>query len=1329
LDEEGRASYVQAFGQARLVRIEQRSGDQIALTNGMQHYNATGALTRAIWIERDPAGRILALRDPVAGSNGTPVVRYEYYAGNLVRVHRLVDRPAATYLTTTYQYTNSAYPHLITAILDPRGTNVMRKLYDTAGRLIRVTDAAGRTRLITHNLQDRVETIYDPLFHATTHNYDERGNITQTVDALNGVTQRGYNADNNLIWEADPLTNLTFYGYDSRGNRTAMTNALGHVTQFLYSVNNELLVTIDANGHGTTNTFDHHGQLTNTVDALGNPTRYSHNSCGLLVSQTDALGTVTSNEYDSFGNLTSVTVSNLQSGILSRTEYTYDANGNQITETTYPTVHGVRQAVTITNVYDAQNRVVAVFDSVGFSNRIVYSAIGKQELVIDKLNRTNRYEYSARGLLAKVTYPDQTYEQYAYDVEGRRTNTIDRAGHSTTNRFDLLGRLTHVIHPDGTTNRTEYDAAGRVTATIDARGTVTAFGYDDAGRRTSVTNAFGIQGLQAVTRSGYDPNGNLLWVYDARGQRTDYEYDELDRLVKTIFPALEIFGSHSTNCIGYDSLGRRVAETNEAGVVTRFAYDGLGRLIAVTNAWNTADATWAAYSYDEGGQQLAQTNALGRDTRFEYDKLGRRTLRILPGAQLEGFAYDAVGNILRHTNFNGQVITNAYDLLNHLLSTSQGSTQLVTYTYTINGLRETATNTNGFYRWVYDNRDRIATNATPVGALYYKYDAAGNLTNILSSTANGVSVSYQYDALNRLADVIDHRLTGSNMTSYGFDGAGNLTRLRYPNGVTNQWQYDARNRLTNELWKLNATTLASFRYTLGAAGNRTHLEEYLNGANRANAWSYDNLYRLKQEVVSGASSGTLNYGYDLVGNRTNRSGGGFGLTNQAFSFDRSDRLDNDNDPATASTWFDPSGNTTNFAGSYRYDWADRLTNTATVTSIVYDPDGNRVKKVTGSKTTLYLVSPVNPTGYPQVLEELTVNGGATNLACAYTYGLDLISQRQPGVTTNFYGYDGLGSVRFLLSPAGTVTDTYTYDAWGSVITSSGTTTNAYGFQGERWDSDLGLAYHWKRYYHPNLGRWWTRDSWEGSLADPQSLHKYVGFQNSPVNRVDPSGEFTLTETQVATAGLLTLAVLTATAITPAKDRAMAGAALAEAYNATTDAAVDIFTGVSNSLREGIDLAKAKVKDGYRWIRRQFRGRKRMIPVLPVVKNVIPETAAHIETAQLTRPRLLRYRGPEPLGGWDRPALAGIPTLAGMARDEYPFASTMEYTAMSAWGGVSVKAVPAWEQALQGAELRWFYQKALKNKPGAPFIVVVVDVPLPAAAQTLSPGEEIDANVP
>jgi YD repeat-containing protein len=60
-------------------------------------------------------------------------------------------------------------------------------------------------------------------------------------------------------------------------------------------------------------------------------------------------------------------------------------------------------------------------------------------------------------------------------------------------------------------------------------------------------------------------------------------------------------------------------------------------------------------------------------------------------------------------------------------------------------------------------------------------------------------------------------------------------------------------------------------------------------------------------------------------------------------------------------------------------------------SLVYDAFGNRVAKAANGTVTRYLVEDdANPTGYPQVLDELT-NGIVTR---TYAYGLQRISQTQ-----------------------------------------------------------------------------------------------------------------------------------------------------------------------------------------------------------------------------------------------------------------------------------------------------------------------------------------------
>ncbi|HEX9047426.1 MAG TPA: RHS repeat-associated core domain-containing protein, partial [Verrucomicrobiae bacterium] len=150
-----------------------------------------------------------------------------------------------------------------------------------------------------------------------------------------------------------------------------------------------------------------------------------------------------------------------------------------------------------------------------------------------------------------------------------------------------------------------------------------------------------------------------------------------------------------------------------------------------------------------------------------------------------------------------------------------------------------------------------------------------------------------------------------------------------------------------------------------------------------------------------------------------------------------------------------------------------------------------------------------------VLEEHTAAGEVSRV---YTYGNGPLSQQQlinGQWQTSYYGRDTHGSVRYLTDATGQVTDNYDYDAFGNVINQSGNTPNTRLFSGEEFDPDLGMEYLRARYRDPQRGRFWTRDSFEGDLADPASRHGYNYCQNNPVNAIDPSGHETLMEVGMA----------------------------------------------------------------------------------------------------------------------------------------------------------------------------------------------------------------------
>src|SRR5205823_5905382 len=137
---------------------------------------------------------------------------------------------------------------------------------------------------------------------------------------------------------------------------------------------------------------------------------------------------------------------------------------------------------------------------------------------------------------------------------------------------------------------------------------------------------------------------------------------------------------------------------------------------------------------------------LNRTNLFEYDSLGRRIKHTMPGGQWEGFAYDAVGYVIRHTNFNGTIITNVCDSLNRITNVSSVgySVQLA---YSATGQRTNMVDQSGTTTYEYDQRDRLTLKNViftggPTISLHYAYDKNGNVTNIWSSTTNGMNLRY-----------------------------------------------------------------------------------------------------------------------------------------------------------------------------------------------------------------------------------------------------------------------------------------------------------------------------------------------------------------------------------------------------------------------------------------------------------------------------------------------------------------------------------------------------------------------------------------------------------
>ena len=1052
--------------------VTDRNGNVLTFSNaGITHSSGKG-----ITFNRDSAGRIISITDPNGG-----VIEYAYNVnGDLESVLNQTGE------LTQHRYNRS---HGLTEYINVASVSPTRNIYDDTGRLVAQIDPEGNRVDFIHDLSGQFTTVNNQRGFPTQYQYDSSGNILAQVDALSNTTQYTYDSNDNQLSKTDALGNATVFTYNALGQQLSKTDALGNVYSSTYNSFGKELGLTDENGSVITNAYDTNGNLLSITDPLGNSVSNVIGSNGLPSRVTNALGDSTQYVYDSSGQV--VTQTDAAGNI---TNFTYDSNGNNLSKSVTRTVNGVATTETTVLTYDSLNRLVSKTDALGGVTRIEYDAAGNKVRDIDPLGRITEYTYDIYRRVIATTYPDNSASVKAYDVEGNLVSETDRDGNTVTYVYDALNRQTSVVYADGTSFQTEYDALGKVIAEIDSNANRTEYEYDALGRRTLVRDALG-----NITRFTYDNVGNVVTVTDALNNITRYEYDAVGQKIRTIYPDLsEILQT-------YDAAGQMTSKTDQNGNTIRYVYDSMNRLIEVTDALTGR----TQYGYDEVGNKVSQTDALGRVTTWTFDALGRELSRTLPMGQIELKSYDAAGNMLSHTDFNGQLATYTYDSNNQVSQITYSDGAFETFRYALEGLRtEAVDRQGGVHTWVYDARNRLLQDVKPDGdVIAYQYDNMGNKTALVVTLSAGTSetTTYEYDQLNRLQRVT----AGLDVTAYTYNAVGSRESVLYGNGNLTTYSYNTLNRLTgvSTVDSLSAV-LTNYQYTLDAAGNRIQL---VDQNSRTTTYAYDAMNRLISETSIDAVNGnhTASYVLDVVGNRLSET---VNSVTTLSVFDNNDRL---TQQGTTLYSYDAAGNAiskTNggVSTSYTYDVKNELIEqnvAGVISTYAYDVNGIRRAAVNDGNASRYLID--SNRDYAQVIREVSATG-----TVAYNYGIDLINQSRSG-TQSYYLYDGLGTVTGLSDVTGNLSDSYIYDAFGNMLSQTGTTENSYLFAGEQFDSAMNQYYLRARYYDQSAGRFTQQDTWMGINEDPRTLHKYMYANANPVNNIDPTGNFSLVSISIS----------------------------------------------------------------------------------------------------------------------------------------------------------------------------------------------------------------------
>jgi len=197
----------------------------------------------------------------------------------------------------------------------------------------------------------------------------------------------------------------------------------------------------------------------------------------------------------------------------------------------------------------------------------------------------------------------------------------------------------------------------------------------------------------------------------------------------------------------------------------------------------------------------------------------------------------------------------------------------------------------------------------------------------------------------------------------------------------------------------------------------------------------------------------------------------------------------------------------------------------------------------------------------KVMRETVKTDGTVTLVLDFIYDesgkpFAMIDQLGASPKTYYYVLNLQGDVVKLVDGGGTSVASYAYDAWGNILTATGTMAqiNPLRYRGYYYDTETGFYYLQSRYYDPVTHRFINADSYSSTGQGIIGYNMFAYCNNSPVIQADHTGEF----------GLLTLVSAVVSAAVNVATTYIAAKATGQEYT-LTDALVSAAIGAVNAI--------------------------------------------------------------------------------------------------------------------------------------------------------------------
>ena len=168
----------------------------------------------------------------------------------------------------------------------------------------------------------------------------------------------------------------------------------------------------------------------------------------------------------------------------------------------------------------------------------------------------------------------------------------------------------------------------------------------------------------------------------------------------------------------------------------------------------------------------------------------------------------------------------------------------------------------------------------------------------------------------------------------------------------------------------------------------------------------------------------------------------------------------------------------------------------------YNEDGIRTEKSVGTSTVKYIEE--NGTILYQT-------DGTSTLHFRYNSESDPLSVCIDG-TEYYYLKNIQGDITGIVDAAGSLVVEYTYDAWGKLLSITGSLADTVGvlnplrYRGYYYDTETGLYYLQSRYYNPEWGRFINADSERNGGHDLLGYNRFAYCANNPLHSLDKDGK-------------------------------------------------------------------------------------------------------------------------------------------------------------------------------------------------------------------------------